>query len=130
LNAQYHGRYRRTGGIAYHYVGDTYMALFTKFITCGVWEGVYLFDFLYESQSEIHPDTLHADTQGQSTTIFGLSYLLGVELMPRIRNWKDLILFRPDRSSTYRHLDTLFGDPIDWELVELGWQEFMQVAIS
>ena len=26
------------GGIAYHYVSDTYVALFSRFIPCGVWE--------------------------------------------------------------------------------------------
>ena len=31
-------RYGGTGGIAYHYVSDTYIALFSKFIPVGVWE--------------------------------------------------------------------------------------------
>jgi hypothetical protein len=26
------------GGIAYHYVSDTYVALFFRFIPCGVWK--------------------------------------------------------------------------------------------
>jgi TnpA family transposase len=118
------------GGIAYHYVGDTYAALFTEFITCGVWEGVYLFNLFYRSKAVVHPDNLHAATQGQSTVIFALAYLLGVELMPRIRNWQDLILFRPDKSAVNRHIDALFGDLIDWALIEHQWQDFMQIPIS
>ncbi len=31
-------RYGGVGGIAYHYVSDTYVALFSRFIPCGVWE--------------------------------------------------------------------------------------------
>jgi TnpA family transposase len=41
-----------------------------------------------EGKVEIQPDVLHADTQGQSVSIFGLSILLGIQLIPRIRNWK------------------------------------------
>jgi hypothetical protein len=31
-------RYGGFGGIAYHYISDTYVALFSRFIPCGVWE--------------------------------------------------------------------------------------------
>ncbi len=59
-------RYGGTGGIAYHYISDTYIALFSKFIPCGVWEAVYLIEGLIEQESKVKPDTVHADTQGQS----------------------------------------------------------------
>jgi TnpA family transposase len=64
------------GGIAYHYVSDKYIALFTHFITCGVWEAVYILDGLLKNLSDIQPDTLYADTQGQSGPVFAISYLL------------------------------------------------------
>jgi TnpA family transposase len=38
LMSEYHIRYGGYGGIAYHHISDTYIALFTHFITCGVWE--------------------------------------------------------------------------------------------
>jgi TnpA family transposase len=81
-------------------VSDTYIALFSHFITCGVWEAVYILDGLLKNRSEIQPDILHADTQGQSTPVFALAYLWGIELMPRIRNWKDLTFFRPHKEAT------------------------------
>jgi hypothetical protein len=39
-----------------------------------------------------HPRRVHADTHGQSAAVFGLAYLLGIELMPRIRRWRKLKL--------------------------------------
>ena len=42
LMSEYHIRYGGYGGIAYHHVSDTYIALFMHFITCGVWEAVYI----------------------------------------------------------------------------------------
>jgi TnpA family transposase len=63
LMSEYHIRYGGYGGIAYHHVSDTYIALFTHFINCGVWEAVYILDGLLKNTSDIQPDTLHADTQ-------------------------------------------------------------------
>jgi hypothetical protein len=36
--------------------------------------------------------TLHADTQGQSEPVFGLSRLLGIKLMPRMRGLSDVAI--------------------------------------
>ncbi len=50
--------------------------------------------------------------------------------MPRIRNWKELKLFRPDKNTTYEHIDSLFTDTINWDLIEKHWQDIMQVVLS
>ena len=42
LLSEYHIRYGGYGGIAYHHVSDTYVALFSHFISCGTWEAVYI----------------------------------------------------------------------------------------
>jgi TnpA family transposase len=130
LISEYHIRYGSYGGIAYHHVSDLYIALFSHFIACGVWEAVYIIDGLLKNTSEIQPDTLHADTQGQSTPVFALAHLLGIKLMPRIRNWKDLIFYRPKKDSTYQHIDPLFRDVINWELIETHWQDLFRVVLS
>jgi hypothetical protein len=44
-----------------------------------------------------------ADTQGQSTPVFAFIYLLGINLMPRIRNWKDLCFFDALRKNDTAH---------------------------
>jgi TnpA family transposase len=130
LMSEYHIRYGGYGGIAYHHVSDTYIALFTHFINCGVWEAVYILDGLLKNTSDLQPDTLHVDTQGQSTTVFGLSYLLGIKLMPRIRNWQDYKFFRPSQDAVYEYIDPLFKDVIDWQLIRTHWQDLMRVVLS
>ncbi|MFF5213007.1 Tn3 family transposase [Streptosporangium sp. NPDC000396] len=127
-------RYGGVGGIAYHYISDTYVALFSRFIPCGVWEAVYLTEGLLANDSDIQPTTAHADTQDQSTPVFALATLFGFDLMPRIRNFKDLIFFRADPHVIYPHIDELLGDRgrnvIDRDLIERHWRDLMQVAIS
>jgi len=46
LLGERHIRYGGYGGIAYHHISDTYIALFSRFIACGVWEAVYILDGL------------------------------------------------------------------------------------
>jgi TnpA family transposase len=130
LMAEYHIRYGGYGGIAYHHVSDLYVALFSHFINCGTWEAVYIIDGLLKNDSEIQPDTLNADTQGQSTTVFGLSYLLGIKLQPRIRNVKDLIFYQAEKKQKFKHIDALFSETIDWDLIETHWKDLMQVVLS
>ena len=131
LLSERHIRYGGYGGIAYYHVSDTYIALFSHFIPCGVWEAVYILDGLTKNTSDIQPDILHGDTQAQSAPVYGLAFLLGIKLMPRIRNWKDLKWFRPTASEVYQHIDDLFTkDAIDWNLIASHLPDMLQVAQS
>ncbi len=130
LLAEYHIRYGGYGGIAYYHVSDTYIALFSHFIPCGVWEAIHLLDGLLNNQSDIQPNTIHGDTQAQSATVFALAYLLGIRLMPRIRNWKDLKLYRPAHTARYRHIDSLFAQTVNWELIKTYLPDMLRVAVS
>ena len=130
LMREQHIRYGGYGGIAYHHISDNYIALFSNFISCGVWEAVYIFDGLLQNKSDIQPDTLHADTQGQSEPVFGLALLLGIKLMPRMRNWNDITFYRPDDSFHCNHIDRLFTETINWKLIQTHWQDMMQVILS
>jgi len=118
LIAEYHIRYGGYGGIAYHYIADNYIALFSRFFPCGVWEAVYIVEGLLQQESKAAPKEIHADTQGQSFPVFGLAYLFGFDLLPRIRNFKDRTFYRPEPGVTYTHIDALFGDPVNWKLIE------------
>ncbi|MFD8744407.1 Tn3 family transposase [Streptomyces sp. NPDC059616] len=54
-------RYGKAGGVAYHHISDTCIALCTHFIPCGVWEAVYIIEGLLKNTSEVKPTTVHAD---------------------------------------------------------------------
>jgi TnpA family transposase len=94
---------------------------------------VYILDGLLHNRSEIRPDTLHADTQGQSETVFGLACLLAIQLMPRIRHWKDPTLYAPsERFATEQieHIRELFGDTADWSAIKTHLPDILRVALS
>jgi len=130
LKSSYHIRYGGYGGIGYYLVSDTYIALFSRFLACGAYEGHAILDFVAENRALLQPSTVHSDTHGQSAPIFGLAHLLGIELMPRIRSWQDLHLFRPDADARYKHIDGLFTATIDWPLIEAHVPDMLRVALS
>jgi TnpA family transposase len=130
LLADFHFRYRLKGAVAFQVVSDLYIALFVHFIPPGVWEAIYIIEALMKNKSTIQPDTVFADTQGQSTPVFAFAYLLGIKRMPRIRNWKDLNFFRPSANVHYTHIDALFQDAIDWDPIRTHWRDLMQIALS
>ncbi|MFP4896618.1 Tn3 family transposase [Paraburkholderia sp. EG304] len=130
LLSEYHIRYGGYGGIGYYHVSDMYIALFSHFIPCGVHEAVYILDGLIRNTSDVEPDTVHGDTQAQSAPVFGLAYLLGIKLMPRIRNVKGLKFFKADRNRSYKNIDSLFRATVDWALIERHVPDMLRVAVS
>jgi TnpA family transposase len=87
-------------------------------------------DGLLKNRSDIQPDTLHADTQGQSEPVFGLCRLLGIKLMPRMRGLSDVAFYRPTKAIRYAHIDALFTADADWDLIATHAQDMFQVVLS
>ncbi len=104
--------------------------MFSHFISCGVWEAVYILDALLLNKSVYQPDTVHADTHGQSEPVFVMAYLLGINLYPRMRTWSDVAFYRPNKKAKYKHIDSLFTKTVDWSLIETHWKDMMQVVLS
>ncbi|MFK0380326.1 Tn3 family transposase [Pandoraea sp. NPDC090278] len=125
-----HFRYRRMGAVAYRHVADNYIAVFRHFIPPGVLEAVYVIEGLLKAGLSVQADTVYSDTHGQSETDFAFTYLNGIQLMPRIRNWKDLRFYKADKNTCYKHIDRIFNDTIDWNIIRNHWKDLMQVAIS
>ncbi len=130
LFSEYHIRYGGYGGIGYYHVSDMYIALYSRFISCGVYEATYMLDALMANESDIKPDTVHGDTHSQNLAVFALAHLLGIKLMPRIRRIKDLIFYRPATGAKYKNIDSLFGEAIDWKMIETHLPDMLRVVVS
>jgi TnpA family transposase len=50
--------------------------------------------------------------------------------MPRIRSIHDLTFFRPEAGKRYKHLDPLFGESVDWDLIARHFRDMLRVAVS
>lgn len=108
-----------------------YIALFSNFISCGAHESIYLLDGVVENDSDIQPKKIHGDSWAQSEVLFGLSALLAILIMPRIKQFKHLYYYKASCNDHYENIDELFTEkPIDWELIETHYYDMLRVAIS
>jgi len=59
-----------------------------------------------------------------------LAYLLGIELMPRIRNWKDQTLVPAHAGCLLRAYRRVIYGTVDWDLIATLLPDMMRVAVS
>jgi TnpA family transposase len=130
LMAKFSVRHGRKGGMGYYHVSDTYIALFSNFISCGVYEALYIIEGILKNESTIQPKFVHGDTHSQSLPIFALMYLLGIELMPRIKGIKKLKFYKAQKEHTYMNINDLLTEVIDWELIEMHVKDMYRIAMS
>ena len=78
----------------------------------------------------LQPDTVIGDTHGQSEAVFGLAHLLGIKLMPRMKNWNKVSMYWPEKGLNLKNIGSWFTRYIDWKLIEEHWQDMMQVILS
>ena len=50
--------------------------------------------------------------------------------MPRIRNWKHLVLYRSNKDTHYQHIDALFAGTVDWDLIATHLPDMLRVGVS
>ena len=50
--------------------------------------------------------------------------------MPRIRNWKHLVLYRSSKETHYHHIDELFAGTVDWDLIATHLPDMLRVGVS
>lgn len=47
-----------------------------------------------------------------------------------MRGLSDAVFYRPSKAIRYRHIDALFGEAIDWDLIATHARDMFQVALS
>lgn len=130
LFSEFHIRYRKTGRICYFLTADNYICLFSHFIPCGIHESNFLFDGLVGSDLQNKPNKIHGDSHAQTLAAFGLGYLLGIELMPRIKKVKKLEFYRPEANMKFKNIGPLFKQSIDWATISEHLTEMYRIVVS
>jgi len=67
---------------------------------------------------------------GYALLIFALFDLLGMQFSPRIRDMADQQLYRADRRVRYEHIEPLFSDTINHDLILGRWDDLVRLAAS
>ena len=120
------------GGIAYRQLSNTYIALFSHFIPCGLWEAVYIIEGLLKKTPATSSPTRSTQTRRASRCRSSASRpCRGSTCCPASGTRTTWSSTGRTRGTRYQHIDSLFGDElVDWDLIEAHWSDLLRTAIS
>jgi TnpA family transposase len=130
---EWHSRYGGRGVLIYWHVERKSVVVHSQLLNCTASEVAAMIDGAIHHGTEMDVKANYVDTHGQSVIGFGLTRLLGFDLLPRIKRINHLRLYLPgweDRGSYPNLAPALVGRAIDWELIGQHYDDMMKYAAS
>lgn len=128
---QWHSRYGGRGVLIYWHVERTSMAIHSQLISCTASEVAAMVEGAVRHGTTMQVEANYTDSHGQSEIGFGITRLLGFDLLPRIKRINHVKLYRPaaGEAGAWPGLaPAMMGRAIRWDLVaehlrarQCGW---------
>lgn len=133
LNANYSFKYFGSGkGVSvYSFVDERSATFHSTVISSSEREAAYVIDGLLHN--EVVKSTIHStDSHGFSEIVFGVAHLLGYSFAPRIKNFKELLLYSSQSRNVYQNQGfSIFPDrTINEELILSQWDNILRLITT
>ena len=130
LKSEWHNRYHGRGIMVYWHVERKSLAIYCQLKSPSSSEVAAMIEGIMRHATTMNVERNYVDTHGQSEIAFAFSYLLGFELLPRLKNLAHQKLCRPD-TDLYPNLEAVLAKTvIDWELIEQQYELIIQYAAA
>jgi TnpA family transposase len=132
LMTEWHARYGGPGVLIYWHVERHSVCIYSQLKACSSSEVAAMIEGVLRHDTEMDVDKQYVDTHGQSEVGFAFCYLLGFQLLPRLKNLKKQRLYRPQRGEPdkYAQLQPILTRPINWEMIEQQYDELIKFATA
>ncbi|GAA2858054.1 Tn3 family transposase [Streptosporangium fragile] len=131
LFTEYHSRYGGRGVLIYWHVERKSMVIHSQVINCSASEVAAMVDGAMHHGTAMDVEANYTDTHGQSIIGFGLTRLLGFDLLPRIKAINRVRLYRPGHADTYPQLGAaMMMRPIRWDLIADQYDQMIKYATA
>ena len=129
---QWHSRYGGRGILVYWHVDKGSMAIHSQHLTCTASEVAAAIEGMMRHATTMKAEGNYVDSHGQSEIGFGLTRLLGYDLLPRIKQINTVKLYRPGREDedTYDNLADALTRPIRWDVIEQNYDQLIKYATA
>ena len=117
---EWHARYGGRGVLIYWHVERKSMAIHSQLIGCSASEVAAMIEGVMRHGTTMEVDANYIDSHGQSEIGFGITRLLGFDLLPRIKRINKTRLYRPASGETRRLAAAgtpALTRPIRWDLI-------------
>jgi TnpA family transposase len=133
LMSEYHIRYQGNGIMAYWHVDRKALCISSQIMRCSTSEVAAMLVGIINHASNALVKNHSTDTHGQSLIAFAFSYLLKINLRPRIKGVGKIKLNKVDASMAwldYNNLEEVMDRPIKWSLISDHYDEMVKNAAA
>lgn len=133
LMTEYHIRYRGRGIMIYWHVEKNSNCIYSQLQRCSASEVASMITGVLRHCTEMSVNRQYVDTHGQSEVGFAFCYLLGFDLMPRLKNIarQKLSVVETEDKELYLNLTEIIApNAIDWKLIRQQYDEMVKLAVA
>ena len=132
LMTEWHARYGGRGVMIYWHVERKSTCIYSQLKNCSSSEVASMIEGVLRHCTSMSVEKAYTDTHGKSEVGFAFCYLLGFELLPRIKGIKRQKLYRPESGNphAYPNLEPVLSRPIDWELIRQQYDEMVKFTTA
>jgi TnpA family transposase len=132
LMTEWHIRYGGRGVMIYWHVEKKAACIYSQLKRCSSSEVAAMIEGVLRHCTTLEIEQQYVDSHGQSEVAFAFCYLLGFDLLPRLKALAAQKLARPYSGplDTYPHLQPILTRPITWELIQQQYDEMIKYTTA
>jgi len=132
LMTEWHIRYRGPGIMVYWHVEKKALCIYSQIKRCSSSEVAAMIEGVLRHCTEMEVEKDYVDSHGQDETAFAFCYMLGFELLPRLKGIGRQKLYRPETGNptAYPNLQPILTRPINWELIRKYYDEIIKYTTA
>lgn len=132
LKTEWHTRYGGRGVMVYWHVEQGSTAIYSQLKSPSSSEVAAMIEGLVRHSTEMELTRTYVDSHGQSEIGFAFCYLLGYDLLPRLKHIHSQRLYLPvhGEGTAYPNLQSILTRPINWELIAQQYDQMIRYATA
>lgn len=125
---EWHHRYKGKGVMIYWHVDKKSLCIYSQLKSCSSSEVGSMIKGVVDHDTDMNMNRVFVDTHGQSVIGFGVSYLLGFNLLPRFKaiNKQKLYGVTSKDKKKYSNISEIIRGTINWKLIEENYNEVVK----
>lgn len=132
LMTEWHARYGGRGIMIYWHVEKNSTCIYSQLRRCSSSEVAAMMEGVLRHCTEMEIERQYVDSHGQSEVAFAFSYILGFDLLPRLKAIAKQKLYLPATADAerYRHLEPILSRAVNWNLIRQQYDEIIKYATA
>lgn len=132
LMTEWHIRYGGRGVMIYWHVEKKSTCIYSQLKRCSSSEVAAMIEGVLNHCTNMEIDKQYVDSHGQSEVAFAFSYLLGFDLLPRLKAIASQKLYHSgdEKPAYYSNLESILTRSINWDIISQQYDEMIKYTTA